>query len=310
MNKFKFLSCAVMAAFFAMGITSCEKENFAPNVDIEAPDTPVIEFPDIEIPQLGDAVISIQPQVVAIINGKITNVTKDATITYNGKEKLEYNVVDKGVAAMDVELVASYDYEIEGETKTFNAEYTINVPTLSAGQVAIFTPTLVITINYETEKPGTDEPGTDEPGTDDPETESLGLFIEKGASETVNNPGTIEFKNETNYYYTNVKGSTLNTVKNGAFVEETKINEGYESNEKLATIISSLEQGSMINIEFSNLSIYAGSLTIIPFKQVVKTTPYKVVEKFETRATTSKEAATFNVVDYSYIIDTPITNVN
>ena len=53
MNKFKFLSCAVMAAFFAMGITSCEKENFSPNVDIEVPEFPEIEIP--EYPEIGRA---------------------------------------------------------------------------------------------------------------------------------------------------------------------------------------------------------------------------------------------------------------
>ena len=97
MNKIKFLSSAVMAAFFALGLTSCEKEDFKTDVDINVPE---VEVPDVELPEgykPGDAVLTIQPTVIAVIDGEIKNVTNESKITFNGKDKFEYALTpDKG----------------------------------------------------------------------------------------------------------------------------------------------------------------------------------------------------------------------
>lgn len=312
MNKIKFLSCAVMAAFFAMGITSCEKENFDTKVDI---DTPTIQIPGVDTPEgykPGDAVVSITPQVLAVINGEMKNVTNEATVTYNGKEKLEYTVTDGAIAAMDVKVVASYDYEVNGETKAYTAEYTIKVPALSAGQVAVYTPTLVISINFTTDEPSTDEPGTDEPGTDDGETVSLGLVTEEveGSAVVTKTASEIELNNESNFYYTNV--STESTgLKYGTFISNIKVEAGYEENKDVQAILGSYNQGvNDYQIKLTGITLWPETKACFAVEAVKETKSYIVKEVFETRANTEKTAATFTVEDYSYIVSTTATYYN
>ena len=94
MKKIKFLSCAFLAAIMALGFTSCEKENFNTQTDVDI-DVPVINIPGVVLPpsyQPGDAVLSIQPTVIANINGLSTTVTNEAKITYNGESELKYEV--------------------------------------------------------------------------------------------------------------------------------------------------------------------------------------------------------------------------
>ena len=168
MNKFKFLSSAVMAAFFAFSLASCEKEDFKTDVDIDVPE---VEIPEVDVPdgyKPGDAVIVIQPTVWASIDGVITNVTAASKITYNGNENFSYTVnADKGISAMTVEIAASYDLTVGEETKTLTAAATVNIPALSAGQVVSFSPSLFVSYMSE-EKPGGDTPGGDTPGGDQP----------------------------------------------------------------------------------------------------------------------------------------------
>lgn len=142
MNKIKFLGSAFMAAFFAFSLASCEKENFKTEVDYEQPD---VIIPDDEPEKKGDAVISVQPTVWALIDGNINNVTSDSKITYNGKAKLEYTVnSDQGTSAMTIAIVATYDAKVGDETKTLTATANLEIPALSAGQVYVVSPTLIM----------------------------------------------------------------------------------------------------------------------------------------------------------------------
>lgn len=142
MNKFKFLGSTLMAAFFAFGLASCEKEDFNTKVDIEGDE---VIIPGDEPDKKGDAVISVQPTVWALIDGEISNVTSESTITYNGKTKLEYTVnSDQGTSAMTIAIIATYDAKVGNETKTLTATASVEVPALSAGQVYVVSPTLIM----------------------------------------------------------------------------------------------------------------------------------------------------------------------
>lgn len=297
MNKIKFLSCAVMAAFFALGITSCEKENFTPEVDIEAPD---INIGDIEHPegyQPGDAVIAITPQVIAIINGETKVVTNEATITYNGKEKVgeAYEVVNKTIAATTIKVVASYVYEEE----TYTAEYPVEVPALSAGQVAVYTPTLIITINPE-------EGEGDGEGEDEGVSVGFVTSVVEGSTSIVKKAGEIEIDNASSYYFTNVTRSfTEKGLQYGTFISNIKVAEGYVDNTEVQSILGSYNQGVTDHvITIKGFNLWPSTKTCFAFEQVAETKEYTIKEVFETRATTEKTAATFSVTDYSYIIST------
>lgn len=151
MNKFKFLGSALMTAFFAFSLASCEKEDFNTKVDIEGDE---IIIPGDEPDKKGDAVISVQPTVWALIDGEISNVTSESTITYNGKTKLEYTVnSDQGTSAMTVAIVATYDAKVGDETKTLTAAANIEVPALSAGQVYVVSPTLIMRAQSDVDIP-------------------------------------------------------------------------------------------------------------------------------------------------------------
>lgn len=151
MNKFKFLGSTLMAAFFAFGLASCEKEDFNTKVDIEGDE---VIIPGDEPDKKGDAVISVQPTVWALIDGEISNVTSESTITYNGKTKLEYTVnSDQGTSAMTIAIIATYDAKVGDETKTLTATANVEVPALSAGQVYVVSPTLIMRAQSDIETP-------------------------------------------------------------------------------------------------------------------------------------------------------------
>ena len=300
MNKFKFLSCAVMAAFFAMGITSCEKEDFNTKVDI---DTPTITIPGIDTPEdwkPGNAVVAINPSVIAVIDGSISDVTGIATVTYNGEEGLKYTTnADGSIAAFEVKLEASY--LVEEKDTTLTAAKTVKVPALSAGQALMITPTLVITANFETE-----EPGTDEPGTDDPEKVSLGFVTEEveGSAVVEKVAGEIEFQNYTNYYYTNMTGTSSNLIY-GTVISDINVEAAYKDNTEVQAILGSYNQSvNDHNITIKGITMWPNTKTCFPVEKIIETKSYIIKEQFETRALTETKAATFTVKDYSYIVST------
>ena len=335
-----------MAAFFVLGMTSCEKEDFNTKTDVDV-NAPVVNIPGVTIPEgykPGDAVVSIQPSVIAVINGDVINVTEEATITYNEKEKLEYTLeADRSIKEFAVNIVASYETEVNDSVFTLTAQKVVNVPTLSAGQVAIFTPTMVMSLNFNIEgdqpggdqpggdqpggdqpggdepggdQPGGDEPGGDEPGGDEPKEElvSLGFFM-NNTNDVKFNDFKLTFENVTDYYYTGVTGTSEKEMPKGGFVSDVKIEDEYKNHAYIATlenIIKGLNQGKMEKIVIENMTLMAKSLTVYPICQIENEASYNVVEKFDivTRAQTSKNVASFKVTDYSYIIGTPETNIN
>jgi hypothetical protein len=159
MKKLRFLGSAVMAVFMAFNLASCEKENFTTDTDVTVT-PPSITIPGITMPneyKPGDAVVSIQPTVNALINGTITNVTANATIKIDGEE-LKYKVLTgQTIAAKEVTITVSYTATIEGFDKVLTAEEKVNVPDLKAGMVAIITPTIWLSVNtkgYFSDKKG------------------------------------------------------------------------------------------------------------------------------------------------------------
>lgn len=306
MNKIKFLSCAVMAAFFAMGITSCEKENFDTKVDI---DTPTIEIPGVtpsEPIKPGAAVVAINPSVVAVINGKISDVTSDATVTYNGEEALKYTTnADGSIDKFEVELAAAY--YVEEEDTTLTTTKTVNIPALSAGQAIMVSPTLVISANFEAEEPGTEDPGTgEEPGTGEGEKVSLGLVTEEveGSAVVVKEAGEFEFDNPTNYYYTDMTG-TSGDLTYGTVISNIVVEAAYKDNADVQAILGSYNQSvDDYNITIKGITLWPNTKTCFPIEKIAETKSYIIKEQFETRAITETKAATFNVTDYSYIVST------
>ena len=315
-----------MAAFFVLGMTSCEKEDFNTKTDVDV-NAPVVNIPGVTIPEgykPGDAVVSIQPSVIAVINGDVINVTEEATITYNEKEKLEYTLeADRSIKEFAVNIVASYETEVNDSVFTLTAQKVVNVPTLSAGQVAIFTPTMVMSLNFNIEddqpggdQPGGDQPGGDEPGGDEPKEElvSLGFFM-NNTNDVKFNDFKLTFENVTDYYYTGVTGTSEKEMPKGGFVSDVKIEDEYKNHAYIATlenIIKGLNQGKMEKIVIEDMILMAKSLTVYPICQIENEASYNVVEKFDivTRAQTSKNVASFKVTDYSYIIGKPETDIN
>ena len=298
MNKIKFLSCAVMAAFFAMGITSCEKENFDTKVDVE---NPTITIPGVTPENPGDAAVAINPTVMAVINGEISDVTSKATITYNGKAALDYAAyknADGSISKFDVEIVATYTVN---ETE-LTATKTVSVPALSAGQVIMITPTLVISATFEEgEGDGEGE------GEGEGEKVSVGLVTEliEGSTSIVKKAGEIEFDNASKYYYTNVTGTSANEYAYGTFIEKAEVKKGYEENADVKDILGSYNQGKKnYKITVKGFNLWPETKTCFAVEQIAETKSYTIKEQFETRAITEATAATFTVTDYSYIVST------
>ena len=279
MNKFNFFGCAVLAAIFAFSMTSCEKEDFNTNVDIDTEVTPDTQYPEGYKP--GDAVVVIDPTVWAIVDGELKNVTNDAEITYNGKEAFnstEYLNADKGISKMTVEVVATYN--------ELTANATVEVPALSAGQVAVFTPTLIISgVN-----------------ANDPESQGFQV-VKEGSLATTINTLSLSISNTASYAKYDQSISTDEEYEHGSFTSNVTINEGYTDNAEVKAIIEGYNKGESKKLTFVVSQIAALTKVTVPVKQTVETQDYIINEVFETRATSNVEAATFTATNYSYIFD-------
>ena len=291
MKKTKFLSCAVMAAFMALGLSSCEKENFvveAPEVDV---DVPQITIPGINIPEgykPGDALISIQPSVLALINGEAKTVTDETTFTFNGEKEFTYTVKEDGsIDKMDVKVVATYVANVKGFEKTLTAETTVKIPNLAAGQVAIMYPTLMVSVDGEVD-------------------------FTYDSSTT---PGTVvkeakEIKNMTDYCYERLDGEV--SVKVGYKLIDSKIEDAYKENETVKSIIDSYdntwEERHPITVEH----LYAQTMARVPYTVTVETIEGEIYEKIDwSRSENQKLAATFKAEYRSGVIfDLPNTEYN
>lgn len=280
MKKIKFLSCAAVAAFFAISLTSCEKENFT--TDVEAPEVnvPTITIPGVDIPegyQPGDAVIAIQPSVIGFINGEAKTITDKCKITYNGKDKFEYTVnADKGISAMTVEIVAAYNYTLGGFTKTFTATHVVSIPALSAGMVAVITPTLIINAAGEVED------------------------FEKDTVEFVKSEmaGKVELVNKNPYFYTNVTKEYSYLV--GSKVIEQTINDAFKNDAKVNDWINANNKQENLLTEITVPYLYAESSTLIPYIQEITTTKYQITKTVKWSRSADEEtivAASYTVED-------------
>ena len=208
-----------MAAFMAIGFTSCEKENF--NTDTNVTVTP----PTINIPGLpesykpGDAVVSIQPSVNALINGEISNVTATATIKFGDVEKKNYVITGQTINAQDITISVSYTANVDGFEKVLEATDVVSVPALEAGMVAIITPTIWLSINAE------------------------GYSFHKVGEKEI---GSVEKKNvirnQTNYWYTDYTAE-LPYVVEGSYVVNKEILAGYENDEEVVKVLDLYAKG-------------------------------------------------------------------
>ena len=312
MNKFKFLSSAVMAAFFAFGLASCEKEDFKTDVNPEI-NAPTINIPGVDLPDSykpGDAVVSIQPTVWAVINGEVKNVTALTTIKFNDVEMDSYTKTSStGFAAMTVKIAATYEATVGEEKKTLSAEATIEVPALTPGQVAIFTPTLVMSAKSETggDTPGGDTPGGDTPGGDTPGGDTPGDTEDESyvsLTNTVTEPVVkyhIDYANYLNYWF---PAMTITSDKefmlNGTYVTDINIinkNFATEAN----TEINKFNTAEKAPLVFENVTVYANSVTCIEFEAQTTKKYYTFIEGTVSRAA-GDPIATFVVNETSYKI--------
>ena len=288
MNKFKFLSSAVMAAFFAFGLASCEKENFSTKTEVDV-NTPTINIPGVDLPgeyKPGDAVISIQPTVWAILDGELQNVTAASTLTFNDEAMKTYTKTSAdGFAAMTVKVVATYV------------------------AVAIFTPTLVVSAKSPEQggdepggdEPGGDEPGGDEPGGTTPGGSTYGPYLEL-INQNTNDPVNYhcDVTNKLNYWFPAMTVTTdMKFYQGGTYVEnENIINQNYatQANQE----INKFKTATEAPITFYEVTVYANSVTCIEFS--VTTTKKNYAYKEGTSRAAGDNIATFTVCDNAIII--------
>ncbi|MBQ8601303.1 MAG: DUF3869 domain-containing protein [Bacteroides sp.] len=286
MKKIKFLSCAALAAFMAFGLASCEKENFSTDTNVTVT-PPTINIPGIEIPdgyQPGDAVVSIQPTVNALINGTINNVTEKATIKFNGVEKKYEVLTGKTIAAQEIIISVSYIAKVDGFEKELTASEIISIPALQAGMVAIITPTIWLSATTE------------------------GYNLETGISavtDEIKKENIIE--NKTDYWYSDYD-ATLKYVKEGSYLISKEIMPGYENDKAVVDALDTYAKGLSTELEYAeftleNINVYAQSLTIIPFSQTKVSTEYEIKKGITwSRSSDIKTVAKFTIEEYGTLI--------
>ena len=279
MKKVKFLSFAALAACFAMTLASCEKENFTTDVEAPSVNVPTITIPGITLPegyQPGQAVIAIQPTVIGFINGETKTITDECTITYNGESEFKYEPnSEKGIDPTEVAIKAEYVYQLEELSNTFSVEQTIKIPALSAGMIAVVTPTLILTA----------------------EGEVSGMGIETVKWENLTEGKTITLKNDDPYHYTdwtvypNIEVGSKVTAEEIApeFVNNILVNRWIEAHNDV------WNWGDVFPLVVDYIP--ADASVIIPYTIEGDTTDYKIVKKAEWSdgSTTEVVAATFTV---------------
>lgn len=273
MKSIKFLSYVAVAAFMVMGLASCEKEDFRNDLDVD------IEAP--EIPEASAAVVSINPSVIAFINGSAKNVTNEATISFNTPTAGS----DGTIAATNVTITVKYTATVEvyGETlsKEVTAEETVKVPALGKGMCCVLTPTIVLSVQTNTAAAGVNK------GT---ETE-----LEPEVS-------SVSIKNETNYYYLDVNGEY--EYKTGTEVERESIEwlvDEYKYDTEINDMINAFDNLGTAKKKVEDIVVMAQSQTIIEVETLVTSTEYTIKKEISlSRATDSVEIdiVKFNVKAY------------
>lgn len=261
-----------MVALMTLGLSSCEKENFSM---------------DIEIPQASPAVVSISPNVIALIDGIATNVTYDE----DTKIDCPLPEADKEgkIAETTVTIKVRYTAEVKVEngetlTTTLTAEEIVKVPALGRGMSCTLTPTIFLSIQTK---------------------EDVAKF-EKGTENTKIDTKNVIIRNITQYFYTDVNGEY--ECKAGTEVERNTINwlqKSYENDYEINNIINRFDQPRTETKKVENIVVYAQSQTIIKVNTEVVTTEYTIKKKVAlARAEeTEIEIVKFNVIEYRNTTD-------
>lgn len=270
MKKINFLSCAILAAAFTLGLSSCEKEDFRNDYDV-----------DIEVPEASNAVVSISPSVIAFVNGSAKNVTNEANIQFTTPTA----GADGTISATSVKITVKYTaiVEVYGETlsKEITAEETVNVPALGKGMCCILTPTIVLSVQTE-----------------------IGSASPVKGTETELAPeiNDISIKNETQYYYTDVNGEY--EYKTGTEVDRESIEwieKSYQNDAEINAMINAFDNIKMEKQKVSGIVVMAQSQTIIEVETLITSTEYTLKKTVSlSRAAESAEIdiVKFNVIGY------------
>lgn len=285
MNKIKLFGCALMGAFMAFNLASCEKENFSTSTDVTVT-PPTINIPGVEMPdtyQPGDAVVSIQPIVNALINGSISNVTESATIKIGGKTTKYDVITGKTITEQDITISVSYTAVVDGFEKVLEATETVHVPAMEAGMVAIITPTIWLSVNTK----GYNTVETDEKTEEGKKT-------------------PLSFKNETNWYFPNGVAE-IQYIAAGSYVTNLKYATGYENDSEVKEEVEKIIKGMSQKYTYATMPVpaqfYAQSQTIIPVSQSKTITEYEIKKTIEwSRSIEEKVVATFTVETYEELI--------
>ena len=264
MKKIKFLSIAAMVAFMALGLSSCEKEDFRTNLTVNVDAAP--------------AVVYIQPTVIAFVNG----VAKDVTAEAEFNEYIIPEANEEGkITAQSIDIIAYYTATDDkfGLTTELQGKITINVPELSRGMSRTFTPTIVLSA----------------------QTSSTNLNEVPGTTEDYTiTPKTISVKNYNKFYYTDV--NIEYQVKKGTEVTNIDWKSDYDS--EIERAINEFNTVKTETIKKSDIKVLGESQTIITVDYSATKTSYSISKKvsLEQYSKSSNEAeievVTFDVITY------------
>ena len=262
MRKIKFLGCAILATLMSLSFTSCEKENDNVGGDIE-----------IEIPQAADAVVVINPSVIAFINGVPADITEEATISFTTPKA----GADGTIPAQDVTIKVSYNATVDGATKEVVTERVVSIPELGKGMCCTITPTIYVIVNTTSDIMEPKQTGT----------------VEKEAI-----PGKITIENKTDYYWTDK--DVEYSYKVGTEVDENSITwlrEEYKGNQEVLGLIEGFNNSKVETKKIEDIWVYAQSLTVIKVESVIETTEY-TIQKTVTFSRSSEEV-TYDIVKFN-----------
>lgn len=266
MKKNKFLSIAVMAAFMALGLSSCEKEDFRyENINVEINAAP--------------AEVVFKPNVIVVVNGTVKNVTDEVTPAYSNEPTAGE---DGTIAAQDVTITVSYTVSDDefGISTTLSESQTVSIPEVKRGQIYTATPTIIL--NAQTETSYSQVPGTEE---------AYDALPTK----------TISIKNFRDFYYTDVEAKY--PYKTGSEVLEESINwldPKYQDDLEIMAIINAFNNAEEKEEPLPNVTVYAQSQTIITITYEAVKTKYTISKKGKLGEDSQEiQVVEFEVISYT-----------